>query len=105
MGQLISWPKSARVDRICQCLLIRRQTLSHWAPAKGTPHFLVLSAALPNTSEKDRALAILESRHCNGARTTAGNWLLSLSKDQSAPFLPNRDRAELSSQTRPHTLA
>ena len=63
MGQLISWPKSARVDRSCQCLLIRRQTLSHWAPAKGTPHFLVLSAALPNTSEKDRALAMLVSRH------------------------------------------
>jgi hypothetical protein len=41
----------------------------------------------------------------NGGKTTAGNWLLSLSKDQSAPFLPNRDRAELSSQTRPHTLA
>jgi hypothetical protein len=41
----------------------------------------------------------------NGGRTTAGNWLLSLSKDQSAPILFNRDSAELPSLTRYHTLA
>jgi hypothetical protein len=43
VGQLISWRKSARVDRSCQYLLVLTQTYSDRATAKGTPHFVVLS--------------------------------------------------------------
>jgi hypothetical protein len=37
----------------------------------------------------------------SGGRTTAGNWLLSLSKDQSAPFLSDRHSADFPSLIRP----
>jgi hypothetical protein len=64
-----------------------------------------LIATLPNTGVKDRALAMLESRH-HQRRENYSRELAALLEQRSAdPFLFNRDSAELPSLTRYHTLA